>query len=356
MADVVAAEALVALETAVNGLLPAGVPAGLSRSVRVLPTAVRPMGLGGFIGHHVDPDAALEGRRIAARVDVDVSGGNDTTARGYAATLAGQMLAHTRAELVQRGIHRFRGVRHTDLADARTLAFDVDFEYVRVPVAGEGTITTLALETFNNLTPYSTRGVAEFAAEALALQPAPLADFLPFTDPDAAPAAAWSVGGAPTAAVRQTALSAGGPLDLSDAQKAGAQLLWRPGGTPLGLVRFVASLHFSSSGEDGIGLVFQRRAADDFLFFLASQRHGYHLFGRRQPSGWQTLASAAAGFSTSRTQQLVLVCCDGQLIAELDERRTLVAQADVQAAGEIGLLTHGNSTARFHAGRVMALV
>ncbi len=353
MADAVAAEALVALETAVTGLLPAGVPAGLTRDVRVLPQAVRSLGLGGFIGNHRAPDAVLQGRRIAARVAVSVTGGSDSTAQGYAATLTGQILTHTRAEFVQRGIHR---IRSAESASGRALAFEIDFEYVQVPLAGEGTIDTLALETFNNLTPYRTRSVADFAGAALGLQPAPLADFFAFTDPDAAPPAAWSLNTTPPASLVQTANTVGGPLDLSDAQKAGAQLLWRPGGVALSLARFVASITFSSTSEDGVGLVFKRRAADDFFFFLASQRNGYHLFGRRQPAGWQVLATAAAGFSTSRAQRLVLVCCDGQLIAELDERRTLVAQTDVQTGGEIGLLTHGNNTARFQSGRLLELI
>ena len=354
MADAVAAEALVALEAAVAGLLPAGVPAGLTRDVRVLPQAVRPLGLGGFIGNHVAPDAVLQGRRIAARVAVDVSGGSDSSAQGYAAVLAGQILTHSRAEFVQRGIHRMRSA---ESASGRALAFEIDFEYVQVPLAGEGIIDTLALETFNNFTPYRTRSVANFAGSALGQQPAPLADFFAFTDPDAAaPPAAWSLNTSPPAALVQTAATVSGPLSLADAKKAGAQLLWRPGGVAFNLSRFVASITFTSSSEDGVGLVFMRRAADDFFFFLASQRHGYHLFGRRQPAGWQALATAAAGFSTSRAQRLVLVCCDGQLVAELDERRTLVAQTDVQTGGEIGLLTHGNNTARFQAGRLLELI
>lgn len=354
MSDPVAAEALVALETAVAALLPGAVPPGLARQVRVRAKSIRLLGMGGYVGLHHAPDAALQGRRIAARVDVDVTGGNDSSARGYAATLAGQLLGASRAETAQRGIHRIRGA---DPADARNAAFDIDFEYVPLPAAGEGLIETLALEQFANLTPYRTRLVADFAGASLALQPQPLADFAPFTDADAAPAGAWSVAAGAPAAIVQTAASVGGPLDLADARKAGTMLLWRPRGAALDLPRFVCSVVFASTSPDGVGLVWQRRAADDYLFFLASQRHGYHLFGRRTPAGWQAIASASSGFAaTGAAQRLVIIAYDGQLIAELDGRRTLAAATAPGGGGELGLLTHGNAAARFLAGRLMKLV
>jgi hypothetical protein len=319
----------------------------------VLPRRVRPLGLGGYVGLHRDPDASLYGRRVDARVDVDVAGGSDDLASGYAATLSGQILAQSPTEFAQRGFHRVRGV---DVDSRRALAFDVDFEYVRTPVAGEGLINELALDTFNNVTPYRTRSVATFAGTALALEALPLADFSPFTDPQAAPPAAWAFDAAAPAALVQTATTASGPLTLADAEKGGAQLLWRPRGAALDLPRFVISLRFRAAGPDGVGVIFHRRAADDFSFFLASQRHGYHLFGRRTPAGWSVIASAAAGFTPGAEQHLVVGAHDGHLFAELGERRTLSATTTPAAGGEIALLTHGNNSVRFVAGRLMALV
>lgn len=353
MADAVSVQALAALETAVSALLPQDVPAGLTRRIRVLAQAVRPLGMGGYVGRHFEPDAALHGRRVAARVDVDVSGGNDSTAQGYVSALAGQVLAQTRGDFAQRGLHRVRNVAGTN---QRALAFDVDFEFVFVPVASEGLITDLALESFANVTPYRTRLLADFGAASLAAQAEPLADFVPADDPQAAPAGAWSLSLAAPVAIVQTAATAGGGLDLADPQKAGAQLLWRPRGQALALARFVASVAFQSSNPDGIGLVFARRAADDYHFFLASQRHGYHLFGRRRPAGWETLASAPFGFDTTRPQRLVIGAYDTTLFAQLGEQRTLSATtAEPLSGGEIGLLTHANDAARFLVGRLMEL-
>ena len=360
MADAVSVQALAALETAVSALLPSDVPNGLTRRIRVVAQQLRPLGMGAYVGRHSEPAASLHGRRVAARVDVDIDGGADNTAQAYASALSGRMLAQTRTDFATSGLQRIRSLPGTD---RRALAFDVDFEFVFVPQDGEGLIETLALENFANVTPYRTRLRAVFDAGTFAAQPDPqaalLADFATADDPQAAPPGAWSLALAAPAAIVQTAATAAGPTALDDPQKAGAQLLWRPRGAAFALSRFVASVTVESASPDGIGIVFARRAADDYFVFLASQRHGYHLFGRRRPAGWQTLAAAPAGFAIGTPQQFVIGAFDTTLFAQLGEQRTLtasVAEADAPGAGEIGLLTHANAAARFLAGRVMELV
>ena len=143
MADALSVEALGVLETAIAEILPVPVPAGLNRQVRVLARRVRPLGMGGYVGRHVDPTASLFGRRVDARIEVNVAGGNDSTAGGYVATLAGALLAQSRGELAERGIHRLHRVPTEGLRD---LAFDIDFEFVKLPEAGEGVITDLIIE------------------------------------------------------------------------------------------------------------------------------------------------------------------------------------------------------------------
>jgi len=144
MSDALSVEAIGVLEGAFTALLPIGVPAGLSRQIRVLPLRVRPLGLGGYVGRHIEPDASLFGRRIDARVELAVTGGNDGAAGGYTATLSGAILAQTRGDLAQRGIHRLTRV---STEGPRALAYDIDFEFVRLPDAGEGVITDLILNT-----------------------------------------------------------------------------------------------------------------------------------------------------------------------------------------------------------------
>ena len=377
MSDAVSLEALGALELALGALLPGAAPAPLTRRMRVVPTSVRPLGLGAYVGQHLAPDAPLLGRRVAARLELDIEGGLDANARDYAATLTRQLLSASRQEFALRGIQRVRTVAGTGGGTgggiglgslARNLAFEIDFEFIKLPEASEGLIDRISLDEFTNLTPYKTRTRFEFSADALATELDPLAAFLAVDDADldaASPAGAWALAptaGAVPAALVQTAATAGGALALDiaggpDARKAGAMLLLRPGGTPLSLTSLVLRIDFSSSSPDGVGLVFRRRAADDHWFFLASQRHGYHLFGRRTPAGWAAIASAAEGFATGSVHRLVVGAYDDKLFAELDGRRTLTAITTEPALpGEAGLLTHGNAAARFLSGRVMALL
>ncbi|MDX5408701.1 MAG: hypothetical protein LPJ94_00585 [Thauera sp.] len=142
MPDVLAQDALAALESAIAGLLPASPPAGMTRSLRIEPRRLRPLGLGGYVGNHSEPDAALFGRRVLGKVAISVAGGNETAARAHVDGLAAALLCLSRNELATRGLHRLERV---GVDDPRTLAFDIDFEFIRIPTTGEDVITDLVL-------------------------------------------------------------------------------------------------------------------------------------------------------------------------------------------------------------------
>jgi hypothetical protein len=355
--DSIAVEAVAALEAALNGLMPVPVPDGLTRSTRVVTQRIRPTGLGGYIGVHQDPTASLYGRRLSARVEVSIGSDSPADASAYAATLTGQVLAQTRAELASLGIHRLSS---SSLADPSQLAFDVDFEYIHVPDAGEGVIDTLDVGVFNNVTPYRAKPVFDFDAATLATLPQPLAEFFAVDDPDldgGSPAGDWAVLAAPTPRIVQREAARGGPGTLADPRKAGTQLLWRPRGVPLSLARAAMQFEFRSASGEGLGVVFGRRADDDFWFYLASQARGYQVFGRRTPTEWlQVGAAANSGFTLNQRQQLLIGFHDQTLFAELDGDRSLtVTTTDTVLAGELGLLTQGNDGATFLTGRVWRL-
>ena len=355
--DSVAVEAVTALEAAVGTLLPAAVPPSLTRRVRVLVTRIRSAGLGGYVGQNPDPAANLFARRVDARIEVSIAGGADDAAFAYGAQLASGMLAQARADLARQGILRLRGMPPTG---SRDLAFDIGFEYIKVPTAGEAVIDSLDLNLYPNTTPYRARFRWDFAAAALAGQAVPLAEFLAVDDPDldaGSPAGNWSFQTAAPPCIVQTTAARGGALALTEPRKAGTQLLWRPKALPLALPRMIAVVDFDSSSPDGVGLVFGRKSANDFWFFLASQQQGYHVFGRRTPAAWSLVGTpAAAGFSLNVRQRFVIGAYDRTLFAELGGNRTLSVTADETVqAGEIGLLTHGNGGARFFAGQLIEL-
>jgi hypothetical protein len=357
--DIIAEFALAALNNVVTGLLQDTVPPGLTREVRVVPFEIRPSGLNGYIGSHPEPKGAVLARRVHASLELAVRGGTDSVAASYLDQQVRNLLAQGRGELQQEGIFRLR------LApgglDARSVRFDLDYEYRHLPTATEGVIDLLDLNLDLNLTPYRPRYRWDLATRTLVGLPQPLADFQVADDPDlnaGSPASQW-VFNAAQARIEQNSQARGGPLTLSQPKKAGPQLLWRPGGRPLKLSRFIAATDFESGSPDGIGVVFGRKDAQNFRYFLASERHRYHLFGRKSAGAYSVAGTPAGdvGFALNSRHVLMLVVYDQTLIAELDGVRTLKVEADAPVdAGEIGLLTHGNNQARFHRARLIELV
>jgi hypothetical protein len=351
--------ALTALDDAVTGLLPGAVPAGLTRAVRVVPGEIRAAGLGGYIGAHPDPRGSILGRRVRATVELGVTGGSDSDASGYLNQMVRSLLTQEQGELRREGFYHI-ALDPENLA-ARSARLNLDFEYRHLPTTSEGVIDLLDLSLDVNLTPYGMRYRFDVAARSLVGAAQPLADFQVADDPDVdagSPASKW-VFNAGQQRIEQNAAVVGGPLDLSQPKKAGAQLLWRPGGQGFELSRFIAAVDFESDSTDGVGAVFAREDGESFWYFLASQRNPYHLFGRKDAGVYRIVGTPATdvGFATGSRHVLTLIVYDQTLIAELDGVRTLQVASDVPVtAGEIGFLTHGNGQARFHRARLIELV
>ena len=358
--DPLAELALTALDSAVTGLLPDPVPAGLTREVRVLPVTIRASGLGGYVGMHPDPRGAIHARHLAALVEVNIRGGQDGAASAYLDQVARSLLAQDRGALRRQGIHRV--TLKPEPLDPRSAQFDLVYEYQHLPTSSEGVIDTLDLNLDLNLTPYRARYRWDLATRTLAGAAQPLADFQVADDPDlnaASPPSQWSFDPAELR-LEQSAATRGGPLSLAQPRKAGAQLLWRPGSRPFKLERFIAAIDFESASQDGIGLVFGRKDESNHWYFLASERNRYHLFGRKQGSGNFSIVGTPAidaGFAIDTRHTLVVTAYDHTLRATLDGVRTLEVTADRAVdAGEIGFLTHGNDGARFYRARLIELV
>jgi len=355
--DSIAEQAVAALSAAVVSMLPATVPVGLTRSVRVQPLKISPTGLGAYIGLQTNPQAGVYGRSVQAAVRVSVDGGAETQANEHLDQVTLALLTQDRIDLRQKGIYQLsaHGV------EARAVQFQMLFEYAFHPVAGEGEIADLALTLDLNDTPYAARFVWEAATSSLATLPAPLVDFAVADDPDVnagSPASQW-VFNLADKRIEQNAAVRGGPLTTTQAKKAGAQLLWRPAGAPLAIDKFMVAAEFESASDDGIGLVFHRQDDQNFCFFLASERNRYHLFGRKQAGNFSVLGSinTDAGFELNKRHELKIISHDGQLMAFLNNAPTLAVDAGENLqAGEIGFLTHGNNRARFYRARVIRLI
>ncbi len=357
MIDAIAQQALVSLDAQIASLLPAPVPAGLTRQVQVLPMSITSVGLGGYIGPQSDPPADIYGRRVQASVRVAVQGGQEENASAHIDLITRNLMSQNRGDLRKIGIFWLK----PEIIDARSARYDLLYEYAHSPVESEGVITTLDLALDANITPYRAHFVWDVATSALVELPVPLAEFTIADDPDVnagSPASQWLFNMA-QARIEQNAAVRGGTLNTSQPRKAGAQLLWRPHQAALSLDRFVISCEFESASNDGIGLVFHRVDDDNFYYFLASEHHRYHLFGRKVAGVYSIVGSinSDAGFSLNTRHELKIYSVDGKLSAVMDEKQTLAADTgDALPAGEIGFLTHGNNRARFYRARVIDLI
>lgn len=355
--DSIAEQALAALNSLVAGMMPTAVPSGLDRHVRIWPQKILPTGLGSYIGLQAEPQASLFGRRVQATVQVQVDGGQDADALTHLGQVAQAMMTQDRADLRAKGIYL---LHNTSLA-SRAAQFECLYEFVPKPTLGEGDIRDLDLQLGLNDTPYRAQLAWEIATRAMVANPLSMTEFQVADDPDVnvnSPASAWILDTVHQR-IEQTAAVRGGPLNTNQPRKAGAQLLWRPGASAMSLARFALSMVFESASEDGVGLVFNRVDPQNFCYFLASQRHRYHLFGRKRAGIYSFIGAPnmSAGFQLNKPHELDIVVYDGKMRAIFNGQQTLAVDAGEDLpAGEVGFLTHGNNGARFYRARAIRLI
>lgn len=356
--DPLADQALDSLNAALGDLLPDTVPVGGTRSIRIRPERIRAGSLGGYVGQQVSPQAAVHARRISARVLISVSGGLESRAQTHMDEVQRTLATQDRGALQQLGFYRLRPHADADSDDARSLLYEVDFEFRQLPQAPDGRIDQLDVGLLLNPSSYRARGVLDVAGTSLVTAPDPLAEFHPVDDPQAGtPAGDWRYDDA-EAAFRQHAATAGGDGAADDPLKAGSHLLWRPGGEALDVRRGILSIEFTADAPQGLGLVFGRRDGGALHYCLLSAAHGYHLVGRKRGGHYRTLAlhESASAFTPGRRHRLTVAFFDQQLLVDLDDRRTLDLHDHPGVdGGEVGFLTHGNADVAFHRARLIEL-
>jgi hypothetical protein len=145
------AEAIDELTAAVTALIPGGVP---PPTVALHPRTVRPVGLGGFVGLHHDPDGEIVGRRIDATISVSVVADDPDALANAAAAVNRALVAADRTALRRTGVLKLAlddvGPQTTVTghgADLRqTLTFSVLFEFLKRPEEPEGIIEEIPLD------------------------------------------------------------------------------------------------------------------------------------------------------------------------------------------------------------------
>lgn len=143
--DAISGEALTSLMTTVNALFADLNPLP---AVEISPTKITPTGLGGYVGVHEEPIGDLIGRRIEALVRVTVSNADSDVLNSAVLAVQNAVLSLTRAESVEKGIHRASldpTIAPSEDATKRNLGFRLIYEFVKVPEDAEGIIQEIPL-------------------------------------------------------------------------------------------------------------------------------------------------------------------------------------------------------------------
>ncbi|WP_020408684.1 hypothetical protein [Hahella ganghwensis] len=359
--DLIAQAAINHLQTVLAGYLPAVSAASITRDLLVIPKRIKPLGIGGYVGMHDDPEAEIYGRFLEAEAEIRVSenSSNLSTINNEISGLTTAILSTDRETLRSDGIYKldldYLSPPDSDNKNARVATFNIQCEYQQIPVDPGGMIDDIVIR--NLLNPANGRAsfIANIDATQLSDLADPLIDFHPLTDTDinaSSPNANWNVNGAEER-IEQLNNVRGGGLTLAQPRKAGAQLLIRPAGLETPVQHLALSIRLSTDSQEGIGCVMRWQDSENYYYFLISQANNYQVFGKKIAGVWSFLESggqsAHDNIDLSERQHLQVVVLENQFKAYLNEQ--LICEGEdnsIDNAGEAGLLTHGNNAAYFH--------
>jgi hypothetical protein len=323
----------------------------------VTPVKISPAGIGGYVGHHSDPHGDVLGRRITARVNMSVAAASAATLDAEVQRVTHTVLSAARRELAQLGILKLSllevGPRPAvttggpPTTPRRDVAFDVLYEFLKLPESAGGVIQTIPLDIESALSANEPRMLLSgpFVAD-------PLANFDIIDDPAATTAApsSWSFD-AVLQGIRQTSAIRGGP-DTAAPNQPGTYLLLRA--TPARpLVRdFSLAASMDATVIGGIGFVFRFSDVDNFYYALLDSRTGFRRIGKKIGGAFAALQQGglddSAGFQVDTLMRVRLVAEGAAFRLLIDGEVALEAQDDqLTSAGRVGLMVRHCAGARF---------
>lgn len=206
----------------------------------------------------------------------------------------------------------------------REIAFDVLYEFLKIPEEAGGVIETIPLDLDTTLSANDPRVLLRgpFLAASLNL-------FDVVDDPAATTTApsAWSFDETEQA-IRQTADIRGG-TNAATPNKPGTYFLLRTTPVRRPVRDFSLAAEMMSSSQGGIGFVFRYPDTDNFHFALLDSRTGFRLIARKQAGTFEPLPDGGlddtVGFSTGALTRVRLVAQDDQFRLVLDGETVLEA-------------------------------
>ncbi|MCG8311831.1 MAG: hypothetical protein MI976_01320 [Pseudomonadales bacterium] len=360
--DEIAEQALTNMASVLQSFLPAADPS-IDQSLILIPQKIKPTGLSGYVGTHVDPDASLVGRHIEAISEITLTSDDGIPLLQQAVSnVTHELLSQDRQTLRNNGIFKLVFDELSDIyhvgsggsaTDTRLVRFNINFEFIPVPVEPEGLIS----EFIHNFDLALSNGKASFyqfdfqSIENAGEDPLALFDFV--DDPGIAgssPAGAWSLATG-LGFIQQTNNVRGGPA-TSNGKKAGAQALLRVNETPYEAQNFILKATLNSSDLDGIGFVFRKQDDDNFYYLIMSARNTYTLLGKKVAGDYLLLddggLNETVGHTEATDMELKLVV-DGANFSVYRNNQFVIAgqDNDLAAGGRLGFVTHRNTAAHF---------
>lgn len=344
--DQLLGEALDAMAADLHALLPAVDEGALEPDLLVLPRRTSPTGLGGYVGQHHEPSGDVHGRRVDARVEVNLRTSSAAELAGATAAVSRALLTATRGDTDHGALLR---VAHVDgpppVSDGteRTLTFDVRYEYLRRPTEAGGVIGDVLLDIDVGTTPFG-------RAVRVPAVPGVLSRFDVVDDAGAihhAPSE-WDVHPDGPAIV-QRAETWGGATGQGPNNPGTTLVLRATPTTPPAADLLLRTAVSTQAG--GVGLVWRWQGPDDFYFLLLDVDRGVRRIGRKVAGDFAELDEPAldttVGLAAGHHHLKVRV--EGTAMSASLDGEPILAGADpaIGDPGRVGLLTRRNATARF---------
>jgi hypothetical protein len=145
--DPTSVEALSALKTSIEALLPPAADPALAPTVVIQPLTISPLGLGGIVGVNDNPVGDIIGRRVEAIVLVGLKAPADGIAAAVAAAITA-LLAADRATLLGHGLLQIAVDKIGEATSGpdpvqQPVSFRVLHEFLKTPTAPEDVIQSI---------------------------------------------------------------------------------------------------------------------------------------------------------------------------------------------------------------------
>jgi hypothetical protein len=350
--DPVAEEAFTGLADALGSLLPPADDPALAPGLTINPVRIRPTGLGGYVGPHVEPDGDVVGRFLEVKALVEVKAASLAGLDAAVGTVTRALVGAGRDDLRAAGILRLEldelgdktpPPEPTDNA-SQAVSFAIAYEFLKEPAEGGGVIAEVPLDL--ELTGENEPRVLISSA----FDNDPLDAFEVVDDPLATTNAPsqWAYAATEQRLEQQAAISGG--TTAVNANKPGTYLVLRQTPSRPLVQDLILRAELSSDSDEGIGLVFRYRDANNFCFFLMNQAKGYRLLARKLAGSFsQITLDATTGYSVGRVYVAKLVARGDAIEVSLDGAPVLQGvETALLGQGRVGFMSVRNPQARFY--------